>query len=94
MDVLDDMMYTVIRHITFRQAPKATKDTSLNARLFISGGRLRRPGRLLCSQMKDLMQRQMVEIVIQAAANGKIVARETLKAFRKNVLAKCYGTSP
>ena len=37
------------------------------------------------------MERQMYEIVIQSAANGKVVARETLKAYRKNVLAKCYG---
>ena len=48
-------------------------------------------GRFLCAQMRDLLDRQMYEIIIQAAANGKIVARETLKAYRKNVLAKCYG---
>ena len=37
------------------------------------------------------MERQMYEIVIQSAANGKVLAREALKAYRKNVLAKCYG---
>lgn len=52
-----------------------------------------RAGRVLCAQMKELMQRQMYEVVIQAAASGKVVARETLKAFRKNVLAKCYGVT-
>jgi len=41
--------------------------------------------------MKDLMERQMYEVVIQAAANNKVVARETIKAYRKNVTAKCYG---
>lgn len=50
-----------------------------------------RSGRILCATMKELMERQMNEIIIQAAANGKVVARETIKAYRKNVLAKCYG---
>lgn len=50
-----------------------------------------RAGRQLCAQMKELMEQRMYEVVIQAAANGKVVARERLRAFRKNVLAKCYG---
>ena len=48
----------------------------------------------MCATMKDLMERQMYEVVIQASANNKIVARETLRAYRKNVLAKCYGKLP
>ena len=39
----------------------------------------------------ELMDRQQFEVVLQAQAGGRIVARETLRAYRKNVLAKCYG---
>ncbi|KAL4425285.1 hypothetical protein ABPG75_009301 [Micractinium tetrahymenae] len=48
-------------------------------------------GRRLCTKLRDLMDRQQFEVALQAQAGGRIVARETLKAFRKNVLAKCYG---
>ncbi len=48
-------------------------------------------GRAIAEKLKDVIPRQLFEILIQAAVGGKIIARETVKAMRKDVLAKCYG---
>ena len=59
--------------------------------LIVHREQAQRRGRDLAVRMKDLIPRQLFEVVIQAAVGGKILCRETVRAMGKNVLAKCYG---
>lgn len=81
----------------FNPAPLVRLDVLINGErvdalaLIMHKDNVQYKGRALCEKMKDLIPRQMFDVAIQGAVGAKVISRTTVKALRKNVIAKCYG---